>query len=75
MSWFMQIKSLNPNLRQDQLVKELCCSTSTSQRYRNDKNMLSPHRIQSNSYKKDKRFQLQTSMIIHIVRVTSKDLK
>ena len=28
---FMEIKSVNPNLIQDQIAKELCCSSSTLQ--------------------------------------------
>ena len=41
----MKIKSVNHRLGQDQIAKELGCSSSTLQRYRNDINMLSPYRI------------------------------
>ena len=49
---FMEIKSLNPRVRQNQIAKELGCSSSTFQRYRQDKNMLSPYRILPNSHKR-----------------------
>ena len=49
MARFMELKSVNPRLRQDQRAKEIGCSTSTLQRYRNDINMLSPCRIPPNS--------------------------
>ena len=44
----MQIKSENPKLKQPGLADRLGYSFSTLQRYRNDINMLSPYRIQSN---------------------------
>ena len=37
--------------------------------------MRSPYRISSNSHEKDKRFQIQISMVFYIASVTSKDLK
>ena len=42
MARFMEIKSVNPKLRHDQIAKELGCSGSILKRYRNDVNMLSP---------------------------------
>ena len=48
----MEINSVNPKLRQDQIAKKLGCSNCTLQRYRNDINMPSPYRIQPNSNKK-----------------------
>ena len=47
----MKNKSINPKFSQDQTAKQLGCSSSTLQRYRQDTNMLSPYRISSNSYK------------------------
>ena len=38
---FKEIKSMNPGLRQDQIAKEIGCSSSTLQRYRQDIKMLS----------------------------------
>ena len=44
----MQIKFETPKIRQSERTDQLSCSSSTLQRYRNDINMLSPYRIQSN---------------------------
>ena len=63
----MKIKAVNPRLRQVQIAKEIGCSSSTLQRYRNDKNMPSPYGIPPNSNKRKQSFQ--------IVNMTSKDLK
>ena len=48
----MEIKSVNPKLRQDRVAKEPGCSSSTLQCYRHDKNMLLAYRIPTNSYKR-----------------------
>ena len=45
MANFMQIQFENPKLKQSEITHELCYSSSTLQRYRNDMNMLSPYRI------------------------------
>ena len=45
----MEIKSFNPKLKQSEIAKDLGCSSSTLQRYRQDKYMLSPYRIPSNT--------------------------
>ena len=42
MAKFMEIKSVNPRLKQDQIAKELGCLSRTSQRYRKKINKLSP---------------------------------
>ena len=52
MARFMEIKSVNPKLKQDQIGKKLSCSSSTLKRYRNDLNMLSPDRTPPNSNKR-----------------------
>ena len=49
MAKFLEIKSINPNLKQSEIVKELNTSTSTIQRYRRKMNMLSPYRISPNT--------------------------
>ena len=54
MARFMEIKSLNPKIRQDQIAKELGCSSSTLRRYKNDINMLTPFRIPPNFTNKRK---------------------
>ena len=49
----MRMKCENPKLKQSEIANQLAYSSSSLQRYRNDKNMLSPYRIQStNSNKK-----------------------
>ena len=47
MADFMRIKNENPKMKQSEIANQLILSSSTIQRYRNDKNMLSPYRIQS----------------------------
>ena len=45
MADFMRIKYENPRMKQFEIANQLGMSSSTSQRYRNDINMLSPYRI------------------------------
>ena len=45
MNDFMNIKYLNPKLKQAEIASQLNMSTSTIQRQRNVINMLSPYRI------------------------------
>ena len=74
MATFMEIRSMNPRLRQDQLAKELGCSSSTSQRYRQNKKMRSTYRIPPNSNKTKQNI----SSIEHGLerpKMTSKDFK
>ena len=52
MTKFLEIKSLNPSFREDQIAKELGCSSGTLQRYRQDINMLSAHTVPPNSHKR-----------------------
>ena len=52
MADFMRLKYENPKMKQSEIANQLSLSSSTIQRYRNDKNMLSPHRIQSNNINK-----------------------
>ena len=52
MNRFMDVKSVSPKLKRDQIAKELGCSSSTLQRYRQDINMLSPYRIPPNIYQR-----------------------
>ena len=63
MARFVEIKSLNPGLRQDQIAIEIGCSSSTLQRYRLDIKMLSPYRIPSSkTHTRNERFQTIPSM-------------
>ena len=52
MNDFMHIKYRNPKLKQSEISNQLGLSSSTVQRYRNDINMLSPYRSQSNNTNK-----------------------
>ena len=52
MADFMRLKYENPKMKQFEIANQLSLSSSTIQRYRNDINMLSPYRIQSNNINK-----------------------
>ena len=52
MTRLIKIKTVNPKLKQDQIAKELGCSSCTFQRYRQEINMLSPSRIPPNIHKR-----------------------
>ena len=45
MAKFMEIKSINPRLKQSEMARELKISSSSIQRYRREINMVSPCRI------------------------------
>ena len=52
MNDFMYIKYQNPKMKQSEMANQLNLYSSTLQSYRNDKNMLSPYRIQPNNTNK-----------------------
>ena len=52
MADFMRVKYENPKLKQSHIANQLCLSSSTLQRYRNDINMLSPYRCHPNNTNK-----------------------
>ena len=52
MADFMRLKYENPKMKQSEIANQLSLSSSTIKRYRKDKNMLSPYRIQSNNINK-----------------------
>ena len=52
MTRLIDIKSVEPKLKQNQMAKKLGCSSSTLQRYRHDINLLLPCSIPSNSQKR-----------------------
>ena len=52
MADFMRVKFENPKMKQIEMANQLSISSSTIQRYRNDINMLSPYRIQSDNTNK-----------------------
>ena len=52
MAGFLRLKYENPRMKQSQIANQIGLSTSTLQRYRNDINMFSPYRINSNNTNK-----------------------
>ena len=70
----MEIKSVNPKLKQDQITKELDCSSSTLQRYRNDKNALLSYKNPPNSQKRKQNFS-NCKHDLERLQLTSNDLK
>ena len=52
MNDFMNIKYLNPKLKQSEIASQLDISVSTIQRHRSEINMISPYKINPNNVKK-----------------------
>ena len=69
MNDFMNIKYQNPKMTQSEISSQLNMSASTIKRYRNDINMFSPYRINSNNVKK------QQKRLKSIIMMSPKDLK
>ena len=74
MAKFMEIKSINPKLKQSEIAKELAISTSTLQRYRRELDMRSPYRILQSSNTHTRK-QKAASHTKHDLKVTSSDQK
>ena len=74
MAKFMEIKSMNPKSTQKELAKELRLSTSSLQRYRQDKNLPSPYGVPSNSHKRKQRI-LNREHDLERLEMNSNDLK
>ena len=80
---FMRMKNENPKLKQSGIANQLSYSSSTLQRYKNDINMLSPYRIQSNNTNKRTKIVSKTNFSsdshrepdIKRPQMTSNDLK
>ena len=77
MADFMRIKYQNPKMNQSEIANQIGLSSSTVQRYRNEVNMLSPYRINTNKRTKkakntdfDNNSQHETD-----IKLTSNDLK
>ena len=63
-------------MKQSQIADQLCLSSSTIQRYRNDINMLSPFRIQpNNTNKRTNKAKILILTTIHMTKSTLKDLE
>ena len=76
MNDFLNIKYQNPKMKQSETANQLDMSSSTLQRYRNDINMLSPYRINSNNVKKrSKKAKLDDNDDLKRPQMTSIDLK
>ena len=76
MNDFMNIKYQNQKMTQSEISSQLNMSTSTIQRYRNDINMISPYRINSNNVKKQqKKTKINNNGDLKRPQMTSNDLK
>ena len=83
MADFMRMKYENPRLKQSEIANQLGYSTSSLKRYRNDVNMVSPYRIQTNNTTKQAKKVSNTSFDNNSHRdpdvkrpqMTSKELK
>ena len=76
MNDFMNIKYLNPKLKQSEIASQLNMSTSTIQKQRNDINMLSPYRINTNNVKKrPKKAKIDDNSDLKRPQMTSNDNK
>ena len=76
MNDFMNIKYQNPKMTQSQISSQLNMSPSTIQRYRNDKNMISPNRNNPNNVKKQqKKTKIDNNGGLKRPHLTSDDLK
>ena len=76
MNDFMNIKYHNPKMSQSEISSQLNMSPSTIQRYRNDINMISPHRINPNNVKKrSKKAKIDDNGDLKRPQMTTNDLK
>ena len=76
MNDFMNIKYQNPKMTQSEISSQINMSSSTIQRYRNDINMISPYRINSNNVKKQqKKTKIDNNGDLKRLQLTSNDLK
>ena len=55
MARFMEVKSVNPKVKQDQIVKKLVCSCFALRRCKQDTNMRSHYRLPSSCWKRRKK--------------------
>ena len=76
MNDFLHIKYQNPKMTQSEISSQLNMSPSTIKRYRNDINMISPYRINSNNVKKQqKKVKIDNNGDPKRAQLTSNDLK
>ena len=74
MAKFMEIKPINPKMKQTEIAKELAISTSTFERYRIEIIMHSPYRILqlTNTHTRKQKVSNNTE---HDLEMTSNELK
>ena len=76
MNDFMNIKYLNPKLKQAEIASHLDMSASTVQRHRNELNMISPYKINPNNVKKrPKKAKIDDNGDLKRPQMNSNDLK
>ena len=76
MNDFMNIKYLNPKLKQSEIASQLDMSPAAIQRHRIDINKLSPYRINPNNVKKrPKKAKIDDNGDLKRPQMTSNDLK
>ena len=82
MAKFMEIKSINPKLKQSEIANELRILTPTIRRYRREINMLPPYRTSPTSITNHPRKEKTTNtnlddgeIISNDIRMTSNDFK
>ena len=76
MNDFMNINYQNPKMTQSEISSQINMSPSTIRRYRNDINMISPYRINSNNVKKQqKKTKTDNNGDLKRPQMTSNDLK
>ena len=76
MNDFMNIKYQDPKMTQSEISSQINMSFSTIKRYRNDINMISPYRINSNNAKKrQKKAKNDNNGELKRPQLTSNDLK
>ena len=73
-SKFVEIKSMNQKMKQSEITKELKISSSSLQRYRSERNMISPYRIPRSSTTHTRKEKI-SNRTEHDLKMTSNDLK
>ena len=75
MARFMEIKAMNPKITQNENAKGLGYSSATVKRYRNDVDLPSPYKLQSNTNKRKQKFSNDISNNEHEPNVNSNEPK
>ena len=74
MARFIEIKCVNPKLRQDQIAKKIGCSKCTLRRYAKDVNMLSPYRTPPKNHNRKQKISIREHDLER-PQMTAKDLR